>query len=298
MAKRLLDELVAGSANLTAIRSSLIDWLARDGSNRPKVRAELEGLDFGELLHAYIRRADGLITERRREVLLWDGFWGAGRAQEHRADIARLVELIERGDDLSPYLSPKPYPEKDRALNAYNTHHLHFVPTARGRRSGDSNSLLYVRVERHRLHLVLCGDHRSFDDGSLRQAVADFDAENGHYIRGIVGVSRDFSASEGEAMLRKGVNVMTKSGDHWAAPGMLSTDMTSIDHLRHADEITIAIEEWEPKLRTDEGRRALCDLIFIEYTSDCSFGWALHGADLYLAEERSGVGALCVPWRR
>lgn len=296
MVSRLLDQLVASSANLSAIQAGIIDCLAEGGT--PQVRTALELLDSADLLLAYVNWVDGTITQRPREVVMWDGFWRTGRAKDHTPDIARLANLVESGGDLTPYLSHRPYPHKDRALNGYNLHHLHFAPKVGKRRKGESNALLYVRTERHRMHFVTCGDHRSFNDGTLRQAVADYEVARGNYVRGIVGVTLDLSAEEGEDMLRRRANTVAKSGGKWVSPSFLSMAGTSLFATQHVDRMTIAIERWEPSIRTEDGRRFVCEKFGIEYLPSKEFGWGIEHANLYLVDALTRRPVFMVPWHR
>ena len=214
-------------------------------------------------------------------------------------DIAKMMSLVEQGEDLTPYLSHRPHPHRDRALNGYGLHHLHFLPRAGKRRKGNSNALLYVRVERHRMHFVLCGDHSSFDDGTLRQAAADYAVATGYHIGGIVGVTPELSAVEGEDLLRRSnVNSAMASGGRWAYPSFMTLAGVSLFTVQHVDQITFTIEKWEPQIRTEEGRRALCAKYGIEYLPEKSFGWAIDHANLYMVDSLTQRPVFMVPWQR
>lgn len=298
MVVRLLDELVQSSPNLSAMRADIVGYLAGDSAS-PTWRHELESLDLAGLLRAYVNWVDGMISQRPREVVIWDGFWRDGRAAKHIPDIAQMACRVEQGEDLLPYVSHRPHPHRDRALNGYGLHHLHFLPRTGKRRKGNSNALLYVRVERHRMHFVLCGDHRSFDDGSLRQAAADYAVQTGYALNGTVGITPKLSAVEGEAMLRRhNVNSAVASGNRWAFPSMMTAAGTSIFAVQHVDQMTLTIEEWEPQIRTEEGRRTLCAQYGIEYLPEKSLGWAIDHANLYMVDVLTERTVFMVPWQR
>ena len=134
---------------------------------------------------------------------------------------------------------------------------------------------------------LLLGDHGSFDDGSLRQAVADFEVASGNYIRGIVGVTPEKNAAEGQDLARRGINTATKSEGRFAFPSFLSSALTSVNHLRHTDDIVETIEKWEPLIRTEEGRRQLCEEYGWPFSNSLMFGWSIHYTNLYLVEAGS-----------
>ncbi|WP_439604121.1 hypothetical protein [Shinella sp.] len=291
-----IEDLVETSDNLSEIKRGLAAAVPCD---RPEAKRELETKSFSDLLAIYVAWVDRLIEPRKRQVIVGDGFWNE-RARSRISEIAAIASLSEAGGDLTAYLSPQVHAPnkrtrsgiidggKDRALNAYGVHHLHYVAAnARGKRSGGSKELLFVRVKRTRMHLIMAGDHGSFNDGSLRQAVADFEVASGNHIRGIVGVTNEVSAAEGEALLRRGINTVAKAEGRFAVPGLLSAAMTSPEHRQHADQIVEAIEEWEPLLRTAEGRMQICEDFNLTYKPDTAFGWAIKYSTLYLVEKAS-----------
>ena len=148
-------------------------------------RAALHPMSTPELLVRYLNWADRYVAPRPRRVITWEGFVRHGSAHLHREAVYGLAEKIEAGDDLTPYLSERiskfgyvsskktkrrqrgvEWRDKDYVLNAFDTHHLHLKPTG-------SQELLYVCFSRNDALFVMVGDHKSFDDGSLAQAVAE-----------------------------------------------------------------------------------------------------------------------------
>lgn len=306
-----IEDLVETSDNLSEIRRGIAAAVPCDP---PEARRELETKSFSDLLAIYVAWIDRFIEPRKRQVIIGDGFWNE-RARNRISEIAAIAALSEAGGDLTAYLSPQVHSSgyspnartrsgiivggKDRALNAYGVHHLHYVAAnARGKRSGSSKELLFVRVRRNRMHLIAAGDHGSFDDGSLRQAVADFEVASGNHLRGIVGVTNEVSAAEGEALLRRGINTVAKADGRFAVPGLLSAAMTSPEHRQHADQIIEVIEEWEPLVRTEEGRMQICEKFDLTYNLDTAFGWAIEYSTLYLVEKVSSRAVFHAPLLR
>ncbi|PZM08158.1 hypothetical protein CPY51_29495 [Rhizobium tubonense] len=276
-------------------------------------RKELEVLGFSDLLAIYMNWIDRLIEPRPRQTRFSPGFWDE-RAAAQVAPIMVIAERSEKGEDLKAYLSPRVNSSgyapdaktrsglitggKDRALNAYGIHHLHLVPgNAKGKRSGESTDLLFVRVRRDHMVFVMCGGHSSFDDGTLRQAMADLELASGTHIRGIVGVYPEMTAREGEALSRQGINTVTASNGFSTMPSYLSTALTSLRHRRHADEIVDVIERLEPLTRSDEGRVEICREFGLPRSEAARFGWALNYSTLLLVEETSRKAVAQVPYR-
>lgn len=296
-----LEILSSTSSNLADIRRSIIRAIPCEPE---AARDDLARMLFSDLLSIYVSWMDRFIEPRKREPRVWEGFW-TERAVGHVKEIDALAKLSSDGGDMNPYLSPKIHKSgfapnsknrwgivaggKDRALNAYGVHHLHLVPgDARGKRTGASDELVFVKTSRDHMLFVMLGNHRSFDDGSLRQAVADLEVASGNYIRGIAGVTLESNAAEGEGLARKGINTVTKSGGKFAIPGLLSSALTSVDHLKHTDRMVETIEKWEPRIRTEEGRRQLCMEYDVPFDKDFVFGWSLRYNNLYLVEVASG----------
>lgn len=305
-----LDELVATSESLTDIRKGMISTIPCEPGS---ARKELETVGFSDLLAVYMNWADRLIEPRPRQILVSPGFWD-DRAAAQVTAIMAIGELSEEGEDLKGYLSPRVHSSgyvpnektrrglvtggKDRALNAYGTHHLHLVPgNTKGKRSGKSNELLFVKVRRDHMVFVMCGGHSSFDDGTLRQAVADLDVALGHHIRGIEGVSPELTAREGEALLRQGGNAATMSNGFYTMPGYLSSALTSMRHRQHADVIADVIERLEPLTRSELGRAEICREFNLPYTAGLQFGWALHYSILHLVDANSKKAVAQVPYQ-
>ncbi|MBB4277755.1 hypothetical protein GGE12_005564 [Rhizobium mongolense] len=298
------------SESLTDIRNGMISTIPCEPES---ARKELEAVGFSDLLGIYMNWIDRLIEPRPRQIRFSLGFWD-DRAAAQVAPIMAIAELSEKGKNLEAYLSPRVRSSgyvpneksrsglvtggKDRALNAYGTHHLHLVPgNAKGKRPGQSADLLFVKVRRDHMVFVMCGGHGSFNDGTLRQAVADLDVASGNYIRGIEGVTPERTAREGEALLRQGSNSATMSKGLYTMPGYLSSALTSARHRQHADEIADVIERLEPLARSDNGRAQICQEFGLNHSEDIRFGWALLYSTLYLVEAKSKKAVAQVPYR-
>ncbi len=153
-------------------------------------RGALRAMRSDRLLALYLNHFGRFVPARPRAVSYAGAFWTAG-ALRHGADVAALGGKIRRGEDLTPHLSPnlRRYgfavgdrrrwePVRDLALNAFDMHHLHLTP-------GGGDALAFVEFRRAEARFVHLGDHRSFDNGSLGEAVAHHRVEIGMTINGL-----------------------------------------------------------------------------------------------------------------
>jgi hypothetical protein len=139
-------------------------------------RVDLHRMATPELLVRYLNWADRYVAPRPRRVVTWDGFLRHGSGHLHREAVYGLAKKVEAGEDLTPVLSdrisrfgyvsraPKKsrargieWGDKDDALNAFDTHHLHLE-------CNSTRTLLYVCFSRNDAFFVMVGDHNSFDD--------------------------------------------------------------------------------------------------------------------------------------
>lgn len=153
-------------------------------------RAELFGMRLANVLGVYLNYFGRFIPARPRAVEYAPGFW-IGRAFNVDADLADLAGKIRRGDDLGSHLPPSfakaGYRQKgrgprwehqrDMALNAFGLHHLH-VRLGKG-----SDHLAFVSFDRASAMFIMLGDHNSFDDGSLAEAVANYQVQTGREVK-------------------------------------------------------------------------------------------------------------------
>ncbi|MGY4473778.1 hypothetical protein [Bradyrhizobium sp. USDA 3364] len=170
-------------------------WIAHEIPCREKeARAELQSIPLPSLLIHYLNWRDRIVPVRLRAVTTWDKFLGDKRTLDNWPAVSAHAARIAAGQDLTPYLSQdiaqsgyvrsrvgsngkRPgveWGDKDYALNAYGFHHLHLsdkiLSSGWARRTKE---LLYVLFDRNSAFFLMVGDHKSFDDGTLAQAVAE-----------------------------------------------------------------------------------------------------------------------------
>ncbi|MGY3582612.1 hypothetical protein ACVIGB_008321 [Bradyrhizobium sp. USDA 4341] len=190
--------------------------------------------------------------------------------------------------------------DKDYALNAYGFHHLRLsdkiLSSGWARRTKE---LLYVSFDRNSAFFLMVGDHKSFDDGTLAQAVAETRAASRGSMPIIAG--RGFEGadpSERNRLQRHGFTTTMTVGDRVVLGALISTVGTSVFHSTQVAKIMRAIEE--PELRADEPdfHKRLFESAPQECPEMPDFVWRMHNCDLGLLERTTGIFFTMLPWIR
>jgi hypothetical protein len=273
-------------------------------------RVDLHTMGLTKLLSHYVNWADRYVAPRPRRVVTWDGFLRHGSTRPDWDAVRALAAKIEAGNDLKPYLSDKidrygyvrpkvqgkdrprgvEWGDKDYALNAYETHHLHL------NRSG--TGLLYVNFSRYDAFLVMVGDHKSFDDGTLAQAVAEARVGTSHELQGILGPLRPRTMDEHNRLQRRGFTTAFSVGGHTVLGAMLSRTGTSPLHTMHADRMIFLIEELDPQIDEPGFGRQWFERNGKAYPATPNFEWMMRSCDLCLIETTTAFGIPMVEWKR
>jgi hypothetical protein len=224
------------------------------------VRVDLRKMQARELLKHYLNWADRYVAPRPR-VVTWDGFLRHGSSQPHLEALRDLAKKIEAGDDLTPLLSkrinrfgyvrPKAHKknkppgieweDKDYALNAFETHHLHL--TSKG-----TKELLYVIFSRDAAFLVMVGDHKSFDDNTLAQAIAEARVGTRHEIKSVLGPGSRRTMREQNELQRRGLSTVFQVGEQTVMGALLTIAGTSPLLNMHAARVIKCMITLDPQL--------------------------------------------------
>jgi hypothetical protein len=273
-------------------------------------RADLHAMARWELLSRYLNWADRFVAPRPRRVVTWDGIRRHGAAGLHWERVCALADEIEAGNDLTPYLSdrlgrsgyvraPKggkqrphgvEWADKDYALNAYEIHHLHLSRTG-------TEELLYVSFSRNDAFFLMVGDHKSFDDGSLAQAVAESRIGTSYELNG-VGQQHARPMNEYNRLQRRGFATFLPVGDHVVMGATLSTAGTSLLHTNHAKSILRVMQNLDPQIGAPCFGNHWFEQIGESYPTSPIFEWAMNICDLCLLEKTSLMKITLVEWRR
>lgn len=309
-----IDHLVTSNNRVADLREWMIARIPCVPSNHETI-SQLYGMSFNKLARLYINWIDRFISTHPRTPMAWNGFWSRNNPRRYADELNAIIEKIRNGADLRPYLSNKVdthgfvprseirrgvnWEDKDMALNAYDVHHMHLLPAdGKGKRGGDSKELLYVGVTRKEVLLLMLGDHKSFDDGTLAQAVAEHRVEARHTLNGVVGLHREISAKESQKMVRQGISSAQMFGNKAVVPALISMAGTSPHHTMHVDRCCATIEATEKVI---EDRSQLLEYFQIndaQLSDDPDWAWTFSHADLCLLDRKSSIAfAICRWWR-
>jgi hypothetical protein len=293
---------------LRRFRESLAGLIPCDPED---VCVDLHKMAVRELLGRYLNWADRYVAPRPRHVVTWEGFLRHGSPQPHLEAVHDLAKKIEAGDDLKPFLSdridrfgyvrPKAHEnnkppglewgDKDYALNAFETHHLHL--TSKG-----TKELLYVSFSRDEAFLVMVGDHKSFDDGTLAQAIAEARVGTWQEIDDVLGPALPRTMSEQNQLQRRGFSTAFQVGEKMVMGALLSTAGTSPLHNMHAARMINCMISVDPQLDTPGFGRERFEEHGWAYPATPAFDWTMRYCDLWLVETTTSTGFLKVKWRR
>lgn len=280
----------------------------------PGSQTALAALSMPQAMLAYVNWASRFIKPRRRSVSYAPAFWKSQAAMERGGEILALEASVKAGSDLTPYLSGRvlsdgyqsgsdhgkqmTWADKDFALNAYGIHHLHFVPAngkSRGADPGKHGHLLYVEFGRHHATFLMVGDHKSFDDGTLHDAVIEARASTGAWELHGIRPPRDPDNQKDEFRLaRRGfATTAVKDGRVFVAAN-LSTAGTSPRHTRHASHLLRALSVVDSQLEKESYWREMFASVGRPPPSVREFEWAMQYTELSVIEHRSQTKLIIV----
>ena len=305
------------SPRMLALKSWVVATIPCEG-NSLVLRQALREMRLHTLLIYYMAWVDRLIAPRKRRTKFAQNFW-QGLSDHQLVNIRRIAQMSEKGDDLRPFLSrlvdthgftfsnvaPTPKKKwadggrgnKDFALNTLDAHHLHLVARMADRRKGQSSDLLYVLVSRNEMNMVMLGDHKTFDDGRLKAAIAR-ERFDDWKLSGITPPrGPDWTDEEERRLARNGFVRAEVVDDAVVLLNPTAMDGSSLFHVRHADKIMMFLHEWDAALDDPSERRRLEGRVALPLGSLDHFRWAFWYGDFCLLPS-GGKGVCLFPWKR
>ena len=305
-------------ARIARLRSEIVAAIPCLAKHEAEARRELEESRLDDLLHAYLKWAYRFVPPEPREVTFASNFWEADVAKSHGGEILAMVRRIEKGQDLSRYLSPrlwtrgyvprrireqaphqeKRWRDKDFILNALGLHHLHISNGAEEDGKFHGDELAFVEFARGTAVFVYAGTHAEFGDPELRarlsEAVAQMRARAGVTINGF---SQRHPTDHTQLM------ALARIGGSSAAPvdgklvphAMISSDGTPVLLVRQVDFIHAQLAELEPQLDSPEYARQIFEQAGRPPPSSVKFQWVLRHTGLDLFEITSRTLFVIVP---
>ncbi|TBC95145.1 hypothetical protein ELH26_14445 [Rhizobium leguminosarum] len=145
--------------------------------------------------------------------------------------------------------------------------------------------------------LLMVGNHSSFDDGTLFDAVTAFRAESDFWVRGILPEREPPNVKHSAKLIRHGMMVTGTYQGKVVPTALLSSMGTGLRHTMHADRVVITLEGWEPILDNPaQSEAAFKQKGWIP--KEPVWRWHFHYGDLCLTESKTGRTGLILPWDR
>ena len=284
------------------IRPRLIAFRAHVDASVPCVpdneetRAALRNKRVDDALGIYLNYASRFVPSRPRQVGYAPTFWTES-AMRFGAEVAAIDAKIRSGGDLKAHLSPnisgngfsvdrrrRWEPMRDLALNAFGLHHLHL-------RDGGGNHLVFVSFDQETALFLMCGDHKSFDDGSLADAAARVQVGMGYEIRGTLGSANPRTPKERMKLARHGIGTFGEADGKLTIGAMLMGTGDAFRARRCADLIVDRVVALDPFLDDIAEINRLMPAMSKCWADRNSFEWLMQDTGLVLYERHTG--ALC-----
>lgn len=312
----MLPEIDEKHPRIIALREGLAAKIPVPAENMA-AREELQNLDLGEVLWAWTNWAYRGVPRRKRQVI-WPADFESRALTEPEAKAVKIIcDRIEAGDDIAPFLSEKNEThgytgssaignnrpkwldnggDKDLALNAYQTHHLHLGEySPQSKYSSRTNRLLYVFFNRIEAYIVHLGNHKSFNDGTLAQAAARLHAYRGFSLNGVVGLSHEHDELRFKRLERAGIS-STRQTDFGFSPSMILSQGHSLVASSHADDCWHTIAAAEQRMDSRPGLIDFFQEIGIDPPKNpMNAQWGMMHCDLTIGNSETNVGKLILP---
>jgi len=259
-----------------------------------ETRAALRGRRLADVLGVFLNHHGRFVPARPRNVDYAADFW-TSQAVRVEADIAALEGRIKRGEDLGPYMSPnigrngfvasngrqRWEPARDLALNAFGVHHLHLTP------GKGSDALAFIAFSRIAAVFVMLGPHKSFDDGSLADAVARYQAQTGREIKSAWPSGTTPSPRDQMKLARHCVSSFGNADGKLTMGASVMSNGDGLRMRRYADFIARQVAAIDPMLDDPVQVDALMPAARGTWGPEVDFEWHMQDTDLVLYERNS-----------
>jgi hypothetical protein len=304
---------------IARLRTYMVENIPSRRGHQAEARSELEQLPFIKLLHAYLKWAYRFVPPHPRKVGFAPSFWNSPVARSHGGEILALVNGIERGDDLSVYLSslvrnrgyvprrvweqlPREdarWHDRDFVLNVLGLHHLHIsnVRGAKGSNKRHGDELAFIEFDRDTAIFVYAGTHAEFRDAdltALSEEVAQMRSRAGFELRGI-STRAPTPHDQIMALAKYGLS-SAASMDGKAVPhAQVMSDGTPVLLLRHVNIIHNKLVVLEPRLDDQEFAKEQFEGAGRKPPPTVQFQWDFRYTGLNLLEMNSRTLFTIVP---
>lgn len=166
------------SKRIRRFRESMIKEIPKFPNNKEAKHA-LEAMPLTDLLIIYMAWRLRLVAPRARTVIGAEKLSADPRAASLRPNIQAFFDAVERGDDLTPYLSLRAvekgfalpgagqklptWDDKDFVLNVFRLHHFHLGLAMVNDHIDRTDDVLFAAVDRDQLVPLALFDHTVFE---------------------------------------------------------------------------------------------------------------------------------------
>lgn len=239
--------------------------------DNPDVDAALRAMPPGQLLVTYINWQNRLISAVPRKVLRSSAFDGNPLALERSTAIKKIVKDIERGRDLTKYLSRgvkvgfalPPNPNKkqlnrrqelDLLLNDWGIHHLHISTTVEADGFVERDGPLIFAVFKERTaYLIDVMNHEWTNEHLIQVIVRTWpDAGLAFELKGIIPSEQTYMAEERAKLRGAGLSSCVNiDGRAFMPSSGISTAGTSTRASLTAMQILRTLKNFEEKIQAN-----------------------------------------------
>ena len=277
--------------------ASAIPCVPDDEATRTALRSKRDR----DLIAVYLNHFGRFVPARPRQTVYAGSFWTPD-AFRYGAAVTMLEGKIRRGDDLGEHMSPniagngfaqhngrrRWEPIRDMALNAFGTHHLHLVP-------GGGDALVFIGFGREVARFVMVGNHRSFDDGSLADAVAHFLAEMGETAAALKPPENPVTPRDQMRLARRGIASLGTANGKVTPGTFIMTNGDAVRTRRCADYMMQMVETIDPKLDDRAQIKLLMPEAYRSFGDAIDLSWEMHDTDLGLFDRYSRTLQIVAP---
>jgi hypothetical protein len=302
------------------LRTDILAAIPYKRGHEKAARQELEAMALNQLLAIYLNWAHRFIPRHKRRVQYVPDFWKSTIAQSLGGNILELAEHIERGDDLTVFLShlvhsrghvpaqvraalpakEKRWQDKDFALSALGIHHLHISsPRTPSGTVPHGDEIIFIEFTSEVATFIRAGTHHDFASQrfseELFRSVGRMRADQGFAIEGVRLPQGSRSSTELSTLAAMGYTSLTAIDGKVVPFSFMATDGTPSFQSLHTNRVIRALADIDPKIEDANWVRALFDGAKLPVPVSPDFEWVLHGTALHLLERSSGVYFGAVP---
>ena len=269
-------------------------------------KEELAELNLNDLLLTYLNLHRKGIEKRPRKVLISQELKRNPIYKKKRKIIQKILKKLEKGEDISIYLSHRAVEprQQDLLLNNWGIHHLHLgekIETKPRNRQGlakGTKELLFARFEKDVVYLLDIKDHKSFSSKEFLGIIHNnWPKSIEQYRVNVIDISHNASDEEIFQLWNAGYTVFIKIFDNENKPviyfpigGGISTARTAtIDSSR----LMSILREWRGIEKTLEKHKKKIQNYILSQTkvryNILRFALRMEKSEVYLEEANSGL---------